>query len=154
MPQALQRALLIIVLGGSLGLLSNAILPKGIPLITPPKKLPNPEEFIALEQAYEFWAGGEAFFLDARGPSDYEAGHIANALSVPGDAFEQHFPRLAAMVTPETPLVIYCDGTECELSHRLADQLRANGYANLHLLQNGWTEWRTAGYLTDTGPPQ
>jgi rhodanese-related sulfurtransferase len=144
--QAIQKAFIIVLLGSALGLLSNAISPKGIPLITPPKKAPKAEEFVPLEKAYDLWSSGATFFLDARNPEDYHAGHIANALNLPGDQFAAHFPQVAGMLSPETALVIYCDGIECELSHRLADQLRSSGYTNIHMLHNGWTAWRTAGF--------
>ena len=53
--------------------------------------------------------------------------------------------------TPESPLVLYCDGTECELSHRLRESLRQLGYTNTHLLFNGLTAWRQAGLPTTQG---
>lgn len=152
MLRLVQRICLIIVVGAGLGLIANAISPKRISLITPPKKVAKAEEFVPLEKAHELWGGGNSFFLDARKPADYEAGHIANALNLPVEEFGEVFPKLAPMLTPESSLVVYCDGTECELSHRLADQLRQQGYTNVHMLFNGWTAWRGAGFATETGP--
>src|SRR5688572_13153740 len=100
MLQAVQRALLIVVLGIVFGLLSNAIVPKGIPLITPPKKAPKPDEFVPLAKAHELWGGGGAFFLDARRQADFEVGHIANAFNLPEEEFQEHFPKLAPMFSP------------------------------------------------------
>jgi rhodanese-related sulfurtransferase len=154
MWQAIQRALLIVMLGATLGLLSNGISPKGIPLVTPPKKAVKPDEFIPLQQARQLWSGGNAFFLDARKPDDYAAGHIGNALSLPVEQFQEHYPKLAPMLAPDSPIVAYCDGTECELSHHLADQLRQQGHTNVHILFNGWTAWRTNGLPVETGPGQ
>src|ERR1051325_7573517 len=105
MAKVVQRALLIILVGAVLGLLSNAISPKGIPLITPPKKAPKADEFIPLQKAHDLWSEGNAFFLDARKPADYELGHIANALNVPVDEFEQQYPKVAPMLAPDTPIV-------------------------------------------------
>jgi rhodanese-related sulfurtransferase len=151
MLQLLQRALLIVVLGSLIGLLSNAVSPKRIPLITPPKKAPKAEEFVPIAKAHELWSGSSAFFLDARKPADYEAGHIANALNLPVEEFGEYYPKLAPMLSPDSPIVVYCDGTECELSHHLADQLRQQGYTNVHMLFNGWTAWRQAGYPQEQG---
>src|SRR5512138_859810 len=131
MFQSAQRALLIVALGSLIGLLSNAVSSKGIPLITPPKKAPKAEEFVPLGKAHDLWGGGGAFFLDARKPLDFEAGHIANALNLPVEDFPEYYPKLAPMLSPESAIVVYCDGTECELSHRLADQLRQQGYTNV-----------------------
>lgn len=148
------RALLILVLGAGLGLLNNAISPRGISLITPPKKAPQPEEFISLEKAHSLWITGDAIFLDARAPADFEAGHIANSLNLPADAFDEHFVSLAPMLAPEGQMVVYCDGVDCELSHHLADRLRGNGFLNVHMLFNGWTVWREAGFPVAEGPAQ
>lgn len=151
MAQVVQRAALIVALGVILGLVSNAVVPKSIPLITPPKKAHQPEEYIPLQKAHELWGGGAAVFLDARKPADFEAGHIAQALNLPQEEFEEYFPKLAPMLAPDSPAIVYCDGTECELSHRLADQLKQQGFTDIHILFNGWTAWREAGFPVETG---
>jgi rhodanese-related sulfurtransferase len=151
MWHTVQRALLLVVFGVLLGLLSNGLSSKGIPLITPPKKAPKADEFVPLNKAHELWSGGNSFFLDARKPADFEAGHIANALNLPVEEFGEHFPKLAPMLSPESPIVVYCDGEQCELSHRLADLMRQQGYTNVHMLHNGWTAWNKAGYPVEAG---
>ncbi len=148
---SVQRACLIVLLSSALGLVVNLVSPKGIPFITPPKLLPKPEELITLEQAREQWSGGLGFFLDSRAPDDYAAGHIANALNLPADHFEPHWAEVAALLAPDTPIVVYCDGVECELSHRLKAKLAELGFPNVKILQNGWTVWRTAGLATEQG---
>jgi rhodanese-related sulfurtransferase len=153
MFQAVQRILLIFLLGASVGLLSNAISPKRIPLIAPPRKAPKPEDLVPLPQARDQWNSGSAFFLDARKPEDFAAGHIANALNLPAEDFDELFPKLAPMLPPDGAIVVYCDGTDCELSQRLADQLRERGYTNVHLLFDGWTAWRKAGFPTESNSP-
>ena len=70
-----------------LGLLSNARFPKGIPLITPPKKAPKPEEFVPAAKAHDLWGGGGSFFPGRAQAADFEAGHIANALNLPAEEF-------------------------------------------------------------------
>ena len=153
MRRAFLQAFLIVVIGAALGLLANSVSPRRIPLITPPKPPPPPEGMLTVEQAHSLWSTGTAFFLDARAAADYEAGHIAQAFNLPLESFAEHFPRLAALLTPHTPLVVYCDGVECELSQRLAEQLRQLGYQNIRLLENGWTLWRKAGLPTEQGRP-
>jgi rhodanese-related sulfurtransferase len=150
MAQVIQRALSIVVLGAVLGLLSNAIVPRGIPLVTPPKKVAKPEEFIPLLTAREMWDSGTTLFFDARKPEDFEAGHIAKALNLPAEQFEEQYPKVAPLLTPESPIIVYCDGEECDLSHRLVEQLRPQGYTNVLILSNGWTAWHAAGYPVET----
>src|SRR5262245_23767765 len=98
MRKTVEQALLITLVGVVLGLVGNTVSPKGIPLITPPKKEPRPEEFIPLEKAKELWETGAAIFLDAREPVDYLAGHIGNAFNLPALAFEKHFGQVATIL--------------------------------------------------------
>jgi rhodanese-related sulfurtransferase len=152
MVQTVQRALLIVLLGAGIGLLTNALAPNGIPLITPPKQVPKQSEFIPLEKAHELWSSGGALFFDARKPDDFQEGHIANALSLPVEEFQEHYPKVAPMLAPDSAIVAYCNGKECELSHRLATELRQLGYTNVHILYNGWTAWKEAGFPVESGP--
>jgi rhodanese-related sulfurtransferase len=149
---SLLRGLIIILLGTGLGFAANQISPRGIPLITPPNQ-PALGEIIDLNHARALWQNGTVLFLDARQPDDYAAGHIGNALNLPALSFDQHFGEIAPLLTPHSELVLYCDGTECDLSHRLADNLRQLGYTNLHILFNGWTVWNQAGLPVTRGGP-
>ena len=151
MKESLPSALAIVLLGAVLGLAGNQVSPRGIPLMAPPKKVSNAEEFIALDKAKELWDSGATLFIDAREPADYAAGHIGNALNLPALSFERHFGAVAPMLTPESQFVLYCDGKECDLSHRLAASLRQQGFTNAHILFNGWTIWRQAGWPTQQG---
>lgn len=140
-----RQMLIILLIGICAGLLGNELSPRGLPFKTPPKKTVEQKEYLSLEQANAMWNLGTAFFLDAREPADFERGHIGNAFNLPAQSFADHFNKVSPMLTPESPLVLYCDGTECELSHHLRDKLHQLGYTNTHLLFNGWTAWRTAG---------
>ena len=151
MRKSLERAVIIAVVGVLTGLLWNAISPRGIPYVTPPKKQPKAEEFIELAKAKALWDGGSAIFIDAREPVDFAAGHIATALNLPVLEFDKHYGELAPRLSTEAQIIAYCDGTECELSHRLQTRLREAGYTNVHILFNGWTAWRQAGHPTEQG---
>ncbi|MGO9246441.1 MAG: rhodanese-like domain-containing protein [Verrucomicrobiia bacterium] len=151
MECTLRRSLLIVMAGAALGLAANAISPRRIPIITPPKASPQASATVALEEAKALWGNGTAFFLDARATADYRAGHIAGALSLPIEEFDDHYPQIQPMLTPESAIVAYCDGMDCDLSHRLMDRLHELGYHDVRLLVNGWTTWHTAGLLTHTG---
>lgn len=151
MTSLLPQALGIVLLGVGLGLAGNRLSPRGLPLIAARPEISAAVHFIALDQADQLWRRGVAVFLDAREPADYAAGHIGNALNLPAQSFTARFGEVAPLLTPSSELVLYCDGEECELSHRLAESLRQGGYTNLHVLPNGWTEWRRAGLPVATG---
>lgn len=151
MWRMIQRALLVTITGALLGLTANAVSPRRIPYITPPKVEAPPSDYIPLDDAKRLWARGDVFFLDARAAADYALGHIGNAFNLPVANFEEHYPQIAGMFTPETSIIVYCDGMECDLSHDLTKRLRQIGYKNVHILQNGWTVWQKAGLPTSTG---
>jgi rhodanese-related sulfurtransferase len=151
MKSVVARALLLLFASVGLGLIGNALSPRGLSLRTPPARAVAADEFIPLPQARELWDSGEALFLDARDPADYATGHLANAFNLPGLSFDRHFGDIAPMLTPESPMVIYCDGVDCDLSHKVRDRLRQLGFAKAKILFNGWTVWREAGLPIATG---
>jgi rhodanese-related sulfurtransferase len=151
MRRTFQRALAIVFTGAALGLGANAVSPRRIPFLTSPPEPPKVQDTVALHDAEDLWKNGTGFFLDARSSADYAAGHIAGAFNLPVEDFDDHFPQIAPMLTPDAPIVAYCDGQECDLSRRLMVRLRELGYHNVRHLVNGWTAWHSAGQLTHTG---
>ncbi|HTH49665.1 MAG TPA: rhodanese-like domain-containing protein [Candidatus Limnocylindria bacterium] len=149
--RTLRQMVIIVAMGVTVALVGNQASSRGLPLLTAPKPETPADGFLPLDQAKALWQGGSALFLDAREPADYAAGHIGNALNLPAQSFEQHFGEVAPMLVPDSRLVLYCDGLECELSHRLRDSLRQLGFTNVNLLRNGWTVWREAGLPISKG---
>jgi rhodanese-related sulfurtransferase len=150
MNRTILQALTILALSFGMGLGWNLVSPRGIPLVAEPGVSPASgqglgTDYLTMDQAEVMWRGGATLFLDARDPADYEAGHIGNAMNLPVQSFAGHFGMISPMITPESPMVLYCDGLECELGHRLRVRLLELGYTNTHLLHNGWTAWREAG---------
>ena len=147
----IQRLLLIAVAGAALGLVHNAVSARHIPFLTPPKVAPQPTDFIPVDEAGQLWLASGAFFLDARAPADYAAGHIPGAYSLPAENFDARYPKVENLLTLESQLVVYCDGLQCDLSHELTARLRQLGYTRVRILQNGWTTWRAAGFASAVG---
>ncbi len=151
MQRALLQAVVLVLIGTIMGLLANAILPKGIPFIRPPEPQLHDQDKIPLVEAKKLWDSGTAFFMDARTPADYIAGHIALAQNLPVEKFDQFFPKVATALSPDSEIVVYCDGEQCDLSHRLMTMLHEHGYNHVRILVNGWTTWRKAGFSTTIG---
>lgn len=145
---SLLQVLVILLIGIGAGLAGNQISPRGLPLIPRPKPIDRVGTIVPLERASQLWHLGTAFFLDAREPADFAAGHIGNALNLPAQSFGERFGEIAPMITPESTLILYCNGSECDLSHRLAASLHQQGYTNLLILSNGWSAWLAAGLPT------
>jgi len=125
--------------------------PRRLPLVTPPKADLAAGEIVAMTEAEQLWNEGVAFFLDSRTSADYQAGHIAHAHSLPDEDFASRYGDVEPLLTRDAEIIVYCDGVECDLSHRLLEKLRALGYPRVRVLVNGWSEWRKAGLPTATG---
>jgi cytochrome c oxidase cbb3-type subunit 3 len=84
--------------------------------------------------------------LDARAPSDYANEHIAGAVSVPFYDPKPYLEKLPKNVW----LVCYCACPHAE-SGRLAEQLVANGFKKVTVLDEGLGVWKSKKYPTHTG---
>ncbi len=85
-------------------------------------------------------------FIDARKPEDYAQGHIPGAVNFFADDFDRLAPEVLPTLDPAKPYVLYCTGSECDLSHELAKKLGQQGFKRLKVFFGGWPEWSKAGY--------
>jgi rhodanese-related sulfurtransferase len=106
---------------------------------------------ISLFEAQKLFANDAAVFIDARPMEDYVQGHIQGARSLPRQELDLKFIDVTKDLEPETPIITYCDGETCELSHDLALFLRDAGFVNTQVLVNGWSLWQLAGMPVQSG---
>ena len=78
--------------------------------------------------------------LDTRPPTEYAAGHIAGAISVPVDDLQRRLRQLPK----GKEYVAYCRGPYCVYADRAVEILRSNG-RQARRLREGFPEWRAAG---------
>ena len=90
---------------------------------------------------------GEVTVIDVRPALEYEAGHIAGALSVPLETLDD---RLSALPT-NRPIVAYCRGPYCLYAVEAVERLRKRGF-NARRLVDGLPDWRLAGHPVLVGP--
>lgn len=83
---------------------------------------------------------GEVVVLDVRPSDEFAAGHLPGALSIPVEELPARLDELPA----ETPIVAYCRGSYCVLSHDAARLLRESG-RDAQALSEGVLEWRAGG---------
>ncbi|MBT8378232.1 MAG: rhodanese-like domain-containing protein [Ignavibacteria bacterium] len=102
---------------------------------------------ITLEQAFALFNDGVTF-IDARDEPDYLAGYISGAINIPYYDFENHKQKVENL-SKDKPLVIYCGGTDCDLSILLANQLSKDAYKQVYIFFGGWLEWLNANYPTE-----
>lgn len=79
--------------------------------------------------------------IDVRPEDEYKAGHLPGAINIPPDELEQRLQYL----DPEQEVVAYCRGPHCVFSFNAVQKLREKG-VNANRLQDGFPEWKSAGY--------
>lgn len=114
---------------------------------------PVPEGTLTLRQSYELWEQG-AYFIDARHEHEFEEGHIQYAAWLASSLFDTDSDRafaIAQSMPPESTVVIYCVGGECDASHNTARRLEQIGFTDLRIMGVGYTDWVDAGFPTGEG---
>jgi len=82
--------------------------------------------------------------IDSRpGARKYIKGHIPGSLSIPLSGFDKLTDKLPQ--NKSTPLVFYCGGLKCKLSHKSAKKAEALGYSNVKVYANGYPHWIKQG---------
>ena len=108
------------------------------------RETPEP---IRLEELLERRRSRDVIILDARPLSEYQAGHIAGAISVPIDKLQRRLRSLPK----NKEYVAYCRGPYCVYADRAVEILRANRRRARRLVE-GFPEWRSAGLPVARGP--
>jgi len=93
--------------------------------------------------------GTRLVLLDARPTSDWLAGRLPGAVSVP--YYADLGKLVAALPRDGTWIVSYCACPHAA-SGKVMDQLRAAGLENTAVLDEGVIEWQERGYPMESGP--
>lgn len=111
----------------------------------------NDSDTIGIEAAHNLFKEGRCIFVDARLKDDFIKGHVAGAISLPLETFDESFPAVADSLSSGLLIVIYCDGKDCNSSTELAKKLRDMGFSEAKAFVGGWNAWKKAGYPIRTG---
>ena len=101
---------------------------------------PLEENQVTLEIVEERWKG-EVLWVDARTRKEYEKSHRDGAILLNeedwADLMWDNRDKLENI--GEKPVVVYCDGSTCERSHRIAEMLRQNvALEDVYVLRGDW----------------
>jgi rhodanese-related sulfurtransferase len=86
---------------------------------------------------------GRAVVVDVRPTSEFAAGHIAGARSLP----IEHLEEMADQLPRSKEIVAYCRGPYCVYADDAVRLLRGRGH-QARRLDTGYPEWRRAGLPT------
>jgi DNA-binding transcriptional ArsR family regulator/rhodanese-related sulfurtransferase len=103
-------------------------------------------ELVHMEELLKRARSRRVVILDTRPASEYIAGHIAGAISVPVGELQRRLQEL----TKDKEYVAYCRGPYCVYADRAVELLRAKGRC-ARRMRDGFPEWRAAGLPVISG---
>ena len=104
---------------------------------------------VSMEELLRRARSREIVVLDTRPASEYIAGHITGAISVPVEELQRRLRQLPK----NREYVAYCRGPYCVYADHAVELLRSKGRRAQRLLE-GFPEWRAAGFPVQTGPEE
>ena len=85
----------------------------------------------------------QVLWVDARSEEAFANEHIADAINLNEDHWDDQLPELLAMWQPDLKIVVYCSSQTCQASHAVAERLRTEvGLENVAVLKGGWEAWQ------------
>ncbi|MHC4268638.1 MAG: rhodanese-like domain-containing protein [Planctomycetota bacterium] len=91
---------------------------------------------------------GEKFILvDVREESEWEKGHIINAIYIGKGVIERDIEKKIS--NTEAEIILYCGGGF--RSALAADNIQKMGYTNVSSMEGGYSGWVGAGYPVENG---
>ena len=160
------RALLIVVLWLLVAAVVNAVSPRQITWVgawpstfssdsaaVPPSYVEGDPPILRLDEAIARYQSKGAVFLDAREPEDFAYGHIAHAVNLPFDYYDEYADSVLPHIDKGADIVTYCGGEDCELSLYLARQLVHDGYARVSIFFGGFGAWEKAAMPMENVEP-
>lgn len=108
----------------------------------------RPGEPVSMQELLKRARSADVVVLDTRPASEYEAGHIAGAISLPVADLRRRLKELPR----SKEYVAYCRGPYCVYADQAVALLQAKGRRARRLLE-GFPEWRAAGLPVESGAP-
>lgn len=105
---------------------------------------------LSLENTFEKFDEGTAIFIDARDNWDFKDGHIKGAINIPEFSFDPLDEKITSL-DKSSNYVIYCSSNDCDISKRLASELKEIGFTSLFIFLGGYEIWNQNGYPVEIG---
>jgi rhodanese-related sulfurtransferase len=103
-----------------------------------------------LAQAYDLHRQGQARFIDARKPEEFDELHIEGAMNIPAEDWDKTGPAAVQDIPRDQTLVVYCGQASCDAALKVAEKLQALGYSHVLVYMAGFRAWDEAGYPVGT----
>jgi rhodanese-related sulfurtransferase len=88
-------------------------------------------------------ADNKAIIIDSRpNKTKFVKGHVPTAINIPFSQFKDLNGKLPRGL--DTPIIFYCGGLKCRLSHKSAAAAIEMGYTNVTVFSTGYPSWKKA----------
>ena len=87
----------------------------------------------------------DCLLVDARLPSDFEAGHLDGAINIPPSWKPEQYAARLSGIPKATTIVLYCQSEGCPFSVYVSKKLHDFGYHDLRIYKGGFAEWTRLG---------
>ena len=122
----------------ALGYTNVKVFAKGFPEW---KKQKGAYAAITFEQVAAQIASNDTLIVDARPQKPkFNKGHIPSAINIPYSQFDKLKGKLPRQLS--TPIIFYCGGLKCKLSHKSAAKALVMGYKNVSVFEKGYPAWK------------
>lgn len=96
---------------------------------------------LSYEQMLKIINNPKFLIIDARSSVMFSENHIGNAINIfPYDDEQVYIPKILNLPQDRT-IIVYCDGGQCDASHKLAEAILNFGYNKVFIYSGGWEEW-------------
>ena len=112
----------------------------------------RPPRLISREALLGLMQRKAVLLIDSRSQSEYQAGHLPGALSLPLEELG-HRQETLQQLPPDRWLITYCEGPPCDLSHQLAQVLVQSGYRSVAIYDAGVNDWLAGGGALSSEKP-
>ncbi len=103
-----------------------------------------------LDQVYALHQKGQALFIDARPPGEYQELHIEGAVNLTTEQLEGLMvPVSLKNIDPNRSIIVYCAHEDCHASLQVAELLQTRGFSQVAVFMGGFRAWDEAGYPVD-----
>ena len=152
----LVRIMILLLSSLVLAIIVNTLHPMGLPLLLTEVKRPgiptwvwNQLRYTGVQTAFQEVSTGGGILVDVRDRDDYQKGQAQGAINLPYHGFEEAYPAFANKVSKKEHLFLYCYGTQCGLSARVAKRLLVLGFKNLTIIEHGFEAWKKSDLPID-----
>lgn len=149
------KALLIALVGATIGLASNQLSHKPLPLVyTPPAEVVLSGIGVPLideREAKRHLNDPNTVFVDTRLEKDYSISHVKGAVFLEPATKEDRFPLVQPLLPQDGRLILYCYGPECPMAEEVAAFLVQLGYKKIMIMVTGFKAWEKQGYPIEKG---